>query len=111
MGGRKKSKFDYAAALEAKKNGIAQVLDGEDDFSIAVAKYVINMKRGWEGLFEEIRMEWEDDLALPQPHHRNCWGAISNALVRAGVLKKTGKMRPPTGIKSHCRPTNILRRV
>jgi hypothetical protein len=52
---------------------------------------------------ESMRQELEP-LVGP-PHHHNAWGAAIAKLVRAGVLKPTGKWVPMKGLSSNARRT------
>src|SRR5262245_22076180 len=42
-------------------------------------------------------------------HHPNAWGAAINALVRRGLLIKTGAMRQPSSVASHARAIHVYR--
>jgi len=101
--------FDFGKAKAARDDGIERVMRGEDTFRDAIGKFINNLPHDWEGIFEDIRIAWYAKGG-EEPHAYRCWGAVSNAAVRRGMLIKTGAMRRPTAIKSHSRPTNVFRR-
>ena len=108
---KKKSKsqdiYDLAAARAARDEGMERVMEGEDEFKIQYAMYVIKLPRGWQGTGEDIRRAWNGI----RPHHVNCWGACCNAAIRHGLLVKVPHaMRRPEAVKSHGRPTHVLRK-
>jgi hypothetical protein len=105
--GPKQPEFDFGKAKKAKTKGMDDVLRGEEVFKVKVAQMIDNLAHDWEGIYEDIRALYKGP---PHPHHPNCWGATCNAAVKRGTLVKTGEMRPPTAIKSHCRPTHVYRR-
>jgi len=72
------------------------------DWSLQVFEYVKKLPKGWVGLGEDIRFG-ATLHGIRQPHHPNCWGAIINALTRAGMLTRTGNMAKPTARASHAR--------
>jgi hypothetical protein len=103
--------FDYEKAKAGKEGGMEQVLKHEDVFKIRIAQFIDNLAHDWEGPFEDIRAMYIVSKDYIRPHHQNCWGAVTNAAIKRGTIVKTGEMVPPTGIKSHGRPVNVLRRV
>jgi hypothetical protein len=108
---KKKSKsqdiYDLAAARAARDAGMERVMEGEDEFKIQYAMYVIKLPHGWQGTAEEIRRTWTGI----RPHHVNCWGACCNAAIKQGMLVKVPfAMQRPEAVKSHGRPIHVLRK-
>jgi len=100
--------FDGDAAKAARDEGMERVLREEDEFKDAAGKFIISLPGGWEGIFEDIRRVYKG----VKPHHPNAWGAVCNAAIKRGVLVKVGMiMRRTTAVKSHSRPTHLLRRT
>lgn len=98
--------FDLTRARIKRDEGMQRAVagtDGEQWKDYVQRVFVQFFMREWHGPFttENFRT-WciaRDDYI--RPRSPNCWGSITNALARAGHIRKTGLIRQPLGVKSH----------
>jgi hypothetical protein len=101
--------FDHAASRAGRDEGMARVLEPEDDFKFLYFLFVLHLPIGWEGQSEDIRRMWPSHY--PRPHHHNAWGACANAALRRGLLVHLPELVSMTAKKAHAHRTLKMRRV
>jgi hypothetical protein len=95
-----------------RDEGIHRVIKGETpQWKAAVQKVIFEFPVGWEGIFEEIRLEAE--RAGFRAKSSNSWGSACMTALRLGVLEvrlplAMGHMIDPKG---HARKSQVLRRT
>ena len=96
--------FDAAAAQAGRNDGMAQVMEHEDDdFADYFMRVIDELPSGWTGTCEDIRRNWRG----PEPHHHNAWGAMWNTVKRLGILVELPQQVRMTAVKSHARKTHL----
>ena len=61
-----------------------------------------------EFTFELFRMHAQLEH-LPDPTSPKCWGSLSLAAQRAGIVEWTGRYIPASSVKTHAHPIRVLR--
>jgi hypothetical protein len=95
-----------------RDEGAFRVLKGETSaWKAGVQTVIYNFPVGWEGIFEEIRLEAERAGYIARSS--NSWGSASLTAIRMGVLEvrlplAMGHMLDPKG---HSRKSQVLRRT
>ena len=57
---------------------------------------------------EDIRFHCEQTVGYPK--HPNAWGALTNALIKRGIIQGTGFFKPMLDPRSHARITPIYKK-
>ena len=96
--------FQWNAELGegAKDAALARVSSNAGPkFMEAARAVILDRLSGQEVLAEEMRRICEE--VGVRPHHHNAWGSLTNQLVKAGVLKDTGRLAKSNSVRSHRR--------
>jgi len=98
----------FSQGQRAKDDGIAQVLKHAGDSWRDDAVTLIRERlAGMEVLAEEFRVLCEANGI--KPHHCNAWGGLTSALVKAGVIEDTGRVKKSRAPRSHARRQPVWR--
>lgn len=94
---------------QLRDEGIAQVSDNNLTWMELCVKEAEMFARSW-GLFtaEDIRFHCQCRVGLPR--HHNAWGALTNVLIKRGIIEPTGEHRPMKDEISHARSTPVYRK-
>ena len=87
-----------------RDEGIAKVSSNNSDWlkrCIALARHIVSPSF----TAEDIRLQFEKLGLIPT--HPNAWGALTNSLVKRGIIKKTGQYRQMKDPRSHARETAV----
>jgi hypothetical protein len=98
--------FDGESSRAGRDEGIARVMEHNEDFSLQFAAHILRLPPGWVGTCEDIRRDWRG--ITPHP---NAWGACWNAAKRQGLLIELPDQVHMTASKSHARKTHLYRRA
>lgn len=98
--------FDVDASRAKRDDGMARVVEHEQEFSDQFAAFIDKLPQGWTGTCEDIRRDWKGI----QPHP-NAWGACWNAAKRRGLLIELPDQIHMTASRSHARKTHLHRRA
>ncbi len=98
--------FDLFSARAERDLGMERASGKCSEWTMKALTRVKTLPSGYEGITEEIRR----DLDLGMPSSSGAVGAFTNYAVKLGLLIKTGEMRPPKGVRSHARATQVWRR-
>jgi hypothetical protein len=93
--------------LEARDEAMGRVADNAGQSWQEQAAAVVRGMSEREVTGEDIRLACE--AMDVRPHHHNAWGALTNLLIRDGLLVPTGMYRPMKAIGSHARKTQVYR--
>lgn len=97
-----------ANARHDRDEALKKVSDNAGGDWLAKAQIAVSKMTG-EFTGEDIRVHCES-LGI-RPHHHNAWGALTNLLLRRGVIAKTGRRRSMYTKRSHARSTPIYTRA
>lgn len=95
-----------------KKAGQAQVLDNAPGAWHERALFLLNVYVHGLGIGALFAMEdaraYMAACGLPEPHHHNCWGALPQQAVAAGLpIRRTDLTRPAHSPRTHHHPVNL----
>jgi hypothetical protein len=97
-------RVNAVASREAKEEGLAKV--HSPTLTQRLATIVRWRKDLVEFTGEDLRIILNDES-----YHPNAWGAAINALIRKGLIVKTGEYRQMKVVSSHARTTPVYRKV
>jgi hypothetical protein len=97
-----------ANARKDRDEALKQVSDNAGGDWLSEAQKAVAAMTG-EFTGEDIRVHCQG-LGI-HPHHHNAWGALTNLLLRRGVITKTGRLRSMYTKRSHARSTPTYTRT
>lgn len=100
--------FDIFEARRLRDEGMKRVSENSATWHELAFQTACKLPQEWSGLGEDVRAYVSEIVG--EPHHPNCWGALTNSLQRSGVLEKTGEWRGARSKKSHASTYPVLRR-
>jgi hypothetical protein len=103
--------LDLFEGRARRDEGVEQVEENERESwtEDALGMLVTIMPRGAEATSELIRLAL-GSFGLDPPHSPNCWGALTLAAVRRGLLVDTGRIAQAHDPKSHACRVPVWRR-
>ena len=101
--------FINICGTQLKEVGIKQTLENESDTwrerAIELLGSYARIKHEPFSM-DEFRQGWKD-LGYAEPHHPNCWGAVTNVAAKRHLIKRTGQWIKSTHPAAHNRYTQL----
>ena len=108
----KGAKANQRDGASLKKAGQQQVLENESAEWRGRALYLFrvyvqHLEPGSKFAMEDVR-SYMASCGLADPHHHNCWGALPQKAVAAGLpIRRTDKTRPAHSPRTHNHPVTL----
>lgn len=97
--------FDTKASRRLRNEGMASAEAGADDWKTAAIMAFVSFGNTGVRFFitEDFRRWWMGRGNFIEPRHHNAWGAFTAAMLKAGLIRPTGRVRAAASVKSHAR--------
>lgn len=101
-------KKDWFEALRLKDEGIDRVGTNNHDWLLSAVS-IVSQHAPPSGEF--MAEEFKKYPGIGKPGHRNAWGALTNMLLKEGIIEKTGKYAQSTGRSNRAHEYKTYRRT
>lgn len=98
----------FGEGRRRKKKGIDLVGTNNHDWVLSAVS-IVSQHAPPAGEF--MAEEFKKYPGIGKPGHRNAWGALTNKLLKEGIIEKTGKYAQSTGPSNHAHEYKTYRRT